>query len=147
MKNIPKMLWILIVLAVLLISCTNPAGQGTITPVGATNGPIVSQPKPTPIPTNNVEQVLPSWARPYDLESLTWEADLIIEGTVVGIQETRAVSTAIYTDYRVDISRVLKSYPSFRLPSVVVVQLGGSFQGNTQIVEGDEPYQVGDKVF
>ncbi len=130
---------ILVPLVVILAGCTNPTEQLTAQTQNA---------------NNNAEQVLVDWAYAYSFEELVWNADLIIEGTIAGIQETRLehqienVSAGeIYTDYKVDISMVLKAYPGFLDRSVVIKHFGGTYQGRTQVVHEDEPYQSGEKVF
>lgn len=109
---------------------------------------------PTPVPSpiqsasRNDDVVHVSASRDsYTLDELVRGSDLIVEGTVVSIQETRAVGEFAYTDFQVDISQVLKSYPDFADKSIIVTQMGGAYQGRTQVIEGDDLFQVGDAVF
>ncbi len=108
---------------------------------------------PTRDANNDVQVFAASWANANTLDGLVWGADLIIEGTITGIQETRLENRIenisfgdIYTDYKVDVSKILKSYPGFADRSVVIKHFGGTYQGKTQMTEEDEPYQIGQKV-
>lgn len=95
---------------------------------------------------NSVSEMLVSWPRSYDdLKRLAW-ADLIVEGSIASVQETRLLGPTIFTDYRVNISRVLKSYPGFADRSIIMVDLGGTYQGKTQVVKENPPYQIGEQV-
>lgn len=131
-------IWIIVALAVILTGCTNSADQLTAQSQNA---------------NDNVEILQVSWAHAFTLEDLVWGADLIIVGTIAGIQETRVENRIenifagnIYTDYKVDVSKVLKTYPGFTDRSVIVKHQGGTYQGRTQVVSEDEPYQIGQKV-
>ncbi len=131
-------IWIIVASVMMLAACTNSADQFTAQPQSA---------------NDSVELLLVDWIRAYTLEDLIWDADLIVEGTTTGIQETRLENRIenifagnIYTDYKVDISKALKAYPGFKDRSAVLTHQGGTYQGRTQVVSGDEPYQIGQKV-
>lgn len=136
-KNAPRAICIIAVLVTALVSCATPSEPFTA---------------PTQFPDNE-DLITASWAVDFTLDQLIWGADLIVEGTVAGIQETRlehqienTFAGEIYTDYKVDVSRVLKAYPGFTGKSVVVRHRGGTHQGRTQVVLEDEPYRAGEKV-
>lgn len=103
--------------------------------------------------TENVEVLTADWISAPTLEDLIWGADLIIEGTVNSIQETQLENQIenifpgnIYTDYKIAVSKILKSNSSFADQSVIIKHLGGTYQGKTQMMKEDEPYLVGQKV-
>lgn len=128
--------WIPICIIVGLIvtvgGCTNPQAQSVATAQSS---------------DDNAEVYNPSWMSPNTLEDLVWSADLVIEGTITGIQETwLEYEHDIFTDYKVDVSKVLKSSPGFADRSVIIKHFGGTYQGRTQIMREDEPYQVGQKM-
>src|SRR5574341_1261034 len=116
-------------LVIVLAGCASPSIESTMTE--NTNG--------------NAAEVFNSWPQMYNLKSLVW-ADLIVEGTITGVRETRLLGPTIFTDYKVDISRVLKSYPGFADRSIIVVHDGGTYHGQTQVVKEDPPYQIGEQV-
>lgn len=92
-----------------------------------------------------------SWPHLYTFEELVNSADLIVRGTIESLEATRALppldSQIIFTDYRLNISDILKSYPGFHEQSITVTQYGGTFEGVTSILDGDEPFQIGEEVF
>ncbi len=105
----------------------------------------------TPEPNENT-QIISVSGLAFDFDGLI-RANLIIEGTIGGIQSTGREflgpgdsTGSIYTYYKVDIAKVLKSPLGFADRSVIVRHWGGTYQGKTQKVKGDEPYQVGQKV-
>lgn len=88
-------------------------------------------------------EVVASWSRTYDLDSLVREANLIAEVRITGIQATRIVFGSPYTDYNATISHVLKAPPGFSDPSIVIMQSGGAVQGRARQIKGDPLFEVG----
>lgn len=91
-----------------------------------------------------------SWLDAYDFDELVNSSDLIVEGTIEKIEETRVIPPldipTIFTDYRLEISKVLKSYPGFDQQSIVVIQYGGTYKDTTRMMEGNDLFQVGEQV-
>lgn len=94
-----------------------------------------------------VTKVESSWPALYDLPSLVQGADLIVEGQIAGIHGVERVGYGIYTDYDLKIVKVLKSEPNFTQDSIVFRSQGGSLDNETQVVEDNEPYAIGERVF
>lgn len=134
--NIYHTTCIIVVLVMSLAGCAMPVEQFAT---------------PTPFADSD-ELFTVTWARPLALDDLVWGADLIVEGTIAGIQEARlehqetGIPGMVYTDYKVDVAKILKSPSAFTDRSVVIKHRGGTYQGKTQINVDDVPYQAGDKV-
>ena len=90
------------------------------------------------------------WGKNYNFDELLIHSDLIVEGTISAIQQTRALppteSPVIFTDYELKISRVLKNPPGFSDASIIVAQSGGTLDSVTQVFEGNEPFTLGENV-
>lgn len=91
-----------------------------------------------------------SWAHIYELDDIVKSSDIIVEGTISDIKDTRAIpplqTPSIFTDFKLNVAKVLKSYPGFNESSIVIIQMGGTYQDITHITEGDDLFQVGEQV-
>lgn len=91
-----------------------------------------------------------SWPKAYDFQELVNSSVLIVEGTVGQQVQTRNLGTdqspIIFTDFQIDISKVLEDYPGFDLDSILVMQQGGAFKDIIYSVEGNAPFQIGQRV-
>jgi hypothetical protein len=128
-------------LAALLPSCASPAQPGETTYDSVPAAPSLAVDQNT-----QIEEAIPSWARTYDLDSLVREADLIAEVSILGIKETRNVGGSPYTDYKADISRVIKGPTGFADPSIILIQHGGTLQGKTVVTKEDGLFNIGAKL-
>jgi hypothetical protein len=133
-------------MCMLLAGCGNPITQTEI-PAQSANVTVTSSESSSQNSSNNIFEAVPSWARAYDLESLVWEADLVVEATITGRKGIRYVGSSIYTDYTADILRILKSPTGFAERSIVIASYGGTYQGQTYVMKENGLYQVGDLVF
>ncbi len=134
-----KLIWthVSIIVMLVLVACSSPE-QFAATPQ------VVDQ---------NTEIVEASWVVSFTLDDLVATADLVIEGSVASIRDTRfenqipnVFAGEIHTDYNVSVSKILKAYPGFNSQTVVVKHRGGTLQGRSQVVREDEPFPIGQKV-
>jgi hypothetical protein len=85
-----------------------------------------------------------SWARSYDLTSLSREAELIVKGVVIG---ERALSEydLSFTLHTVRVERVIKgSLPTESSETIIVLQTGGQVDGTMLEVSDDPLMKPGD---
>lgn len=161
-KNMPNRLlyYVLVALFMLFVAnaCKSVPNAVDVNSVDTNQGNVVRISTATSIAKSNqadsskrkITQIEAKWGKNYKFAELTYYADLIVEGTITRILETRLLppteSPVIFTDYQLNISKLLKSPPGFALDSVTVVQPGGSNGSVTQIYKGNEPFELGEQV-
>lgn len=150
----------ILVIVLMLVGCGNLPALSSH-PASEMNKPLAELATSIPTPrfgksSNDIPRIAKSSADsplgPQTIEDLTQGSALIIEGTVSQVGAVHIIPGTetddlpdIFTDYRVDVSSVLKSPPGFNEQSIIIYQDGGTYNGVTQVSEDDPPYQIGEQ--